>query len=144
MAAKPYLPPQDNTGSSALAQPPPPISLASPVLASVIPLPEHPLIAYSVFTSSPASVADHLTSVELARRKILRQNGHRAILESLLPSVHITKDIAALYVFALGSTDSTCGAHAALADLQLEGLVCEYSSYSTRSGTFLASLSFGG
>lgn len=127
MAAKPHPPFQDNTGSSALAQFPPLISLASPVLASVISLPDRPLIAYTVFHGAPSTnAADHLNLIELARRRILLQNSQRGILDSLLPSVHITKDISVLYVFAIGSADRTSEAHTALAALEFEGLSCEW------------------
>lgn len=125
MAARPHISSQDNTGSSFLAQSLSPISLASQVLASVIVLPENPLIVYSVFTGPPANVPDYLSSVELARKKIFRLNADRAVLDSLLPVVHITKDVAALYVFAIGCTDRTSESHSALAALQLDGVIRE-------------------
>lgn len=126
MATKFHTTSNDSAGSSVLAQFPPPISLSSPVLASVIYLPDHPLFAYAIFTGAPyTNVADHLNLIELARRKILTQNGKRAILDSLLPSVHITKDSTALYVFAFGYADRISDSQAALQALQFEGLSCE-------------------
>ena len=106
MAAKSHVPSQDNTGSFVLAQFPPPVSLTSPVLASVLALPDNPIIAYSIFTGAThTNSADHLNLIELARRKILSGNAGRGILDSLLPSVHITRSICALYVFSFGSSD---------------------------------------
>ncbi|KAI0352771.1 hypothetical protein OH77DRAFT_1428194 [Trametes cingulata] len=126
MAAK-IQPPQDNTGSSVLSQMPPPISLASSVLASTISLPEDPLIAYSVFVCAPAT-ADPLDQLELARRIVLRRNSGKAFLESLLPIVHLGKDGCALYVYAVGSTQRTCNAHDALAKLEFDTLTLSESS----------------
>lgn len=140
MAAKPHAAPQDNTGSSFLAQFPPPISLASPVLASVIPLPDQPLIAYSVFTGASATnTSDQLNLIEIARRRILERNANHTILDSLLPSVYISKDLAVLYVFAFCSTVRTSESHVALLALQFDGLVCEYltSSASLPEGVAL-------
>ncbi|KAI0643621.1 hypothetical protein C8Q79DRAFT_144860 [Trametes meyenii] len=120
MATKAQLP-QDSTGSSVLSQMPPSVSLASTILASTIPLPEDPLFVYSVYARVPAT-SDSLDQLELARRSVLRGNNVKPFLESLLPIVHISKDTCALYVFALGSTQRTCGAHAALAQLKFDNL----------------------
>jgi mediator of RNA polymerase II transcription subunit 13 len=126
MTTKPHAAVHDITGSSVLAQFPPPISLSSSVLASVIQLPDNPLIAYAIFTGAPSTnAADHLNLIELARRKVLTQNGKRAVLDSLLPSVHITKDSVALYVFAFGTTDRVTESQAVLRALQFDGLSCE-------------------
>ncbi|KAI9069535.1 hypothetical protein FKP32DRAFT_57752 [Trametes sanguinea] len=123
MAAKVH-PPQDNTGTSVLSQMPPSVSLASSILASNIPLPDHPLIAYSVF--SPLS-ANGLECLELARRVVLRQNKDKTFLVSLLPVVHVAKDVCALYVFAIGSTHRLSDAHGVLGNLQFENLKAPYN-----------------
>ncbi|KAI0922097.1 hypothetical protein AcW2_006885 [Taiwanofungus camphoratus] len=141
MAAKPHAAPQDNTGSSFLAQFPPPISLASPVLASVIPLPDQPLIAYSVFTGASATnTSDQLNLIEIARRRILKRNANHTILDSLLPSVYISKDLAALYVFAFCSTVWTSESHVALLALQFDGLVLTDSSTFTPATIYPCSI----
>lgn len=124
MATKTQPPPQDNTGSFVLSQNPPSISLASLVLASVIPLPEYPLIAYSVFTCRPAAT-DPLEQLDLARRTVLLRNKEKTFADSLLPTVYISKDTAVLYVFALGSTTRTYDAHELLSRLEFESLRCE-------------------
>ncbi|KAI0662854.1 hypothetical protein C8Q70DRAFT_475521 [Cubamyces menziesii] len=124
MAAKLQLP-QDNTGSSVLSQMPPAVSLASAVLASTISLPEHPLIAYSVYACLPAT-PDPLEHLELARRRVLHRNKDKPFLESLHPIVHVSKDICALYVFAIGSTHCTRNAHDALIKLDLDTLTHAY------------------
>ena len=100
MAAKTQQVPQDNTGSSVLSQTSPLIDLSTSVLASVLSLPEHPLIVYSVFTCLPATASDPLDQLELARRSILTRNQGKSLLESLLPCVHVSKDTSTLYVFA--------------------------------------------
>ncbi|KAI0637629.1 hypothetical protein C8Q77DRAFT_1086914 [Trametes polyzona] len=139
MAAK-VQPPQDNTGSSVLSQMPPSISLASTVLASTISLPENPLILYHAYTSHSATT-DLLDRLELARRKILHANGRKALLDSLLPVVHISKDFCALYVFALGSIDRTCAAHEALTKLELDTLTLTESSSFTPAAIYPCSAS---
>lgn len=127
MAAKVQLP-QDNTGSAVLSQMPPSVSLASSILASIIPLPENPLIVYHVFACPPAT-PDSLDHLDLARRKVLHTSKGGPFLDSLLPTVHVTRDACALYVFALGSTQRTCDAHDALAKLELDNLICEYKLF---------------
>lgn len=122
-SAKPSSSQQDNTGSTLLAQYPPRISLDSPLLASAISLQESPLIAYAVFSGDPSKGTDSLIYIEHARRSVLASNTGRDILSSLLPAVHISKDTAALFVFALGSSDHTSESHSALAALQLEDLI---------------------
>ncbi|PCH41643.1 hypothetical protein WOLCODRAFT_163279 [Wolfiporia cocos MD-104 SS10] len=142
MAARPHAAAQDNTGSSVLAQFPPQVSQASPILGSVISLPASPLIAYSIFTGAPTTnISEHLNLIELARRRILLRNARHDLLDSLLPSVHITKDYSALYVFAFGSTDRTSEAHSALAALQLDGLLLSESSTFTPSSIYPCSSS---
>ncbi|OSX60611.1 hypothetical protein POSPLADRAFT_1048016 [Postia placenta MAD-698-R-SB12] len=135
MAARLHAVPQDNTGSSLLAQFPPTVTLDSPVLASSITLPDQPVVAYYVFSGSPSTnAADHLNLIELARRKVLAQNVNRGILDSLLPSVHITKDASKLYVFGLASQDVPSPTSAALAALQFEGLsLSDNSTFTTNS-----------
>ena len=122
---KPISTHQDNTGSSLLAQYPPRISLESPLLASAISLQPYPLIAYVVFSGKPSTGADTLISIEHARRSVVARNSGRDLLSSLLPAVHITKNAAALFVFAFGSSDQTSEGQSALAALQLENLIRE-------------------
>ena len=124
MAAKAQLLPQDNTGSTLLSQAPPSISPTSSVLASIITLPEHPLIVYSAFECPPAT-QNVLEQMELARRKILFRNEGKSLLDSLFPCVHVTKDSSVLYVFAIGSTARICDVQNIHATLQLETLICE-------------------
>ena len=125
MAAKTQQVPQDNTGSSVLSQTSPLIDLSTSVLASVLSLPEHPLIVYSVFTCLPATASDPLDQLELARRSILTRNQGKSLLESLLPCVHVSKDTSTLYVFAFGSAVRTCDGHHELLKLEFESMHCE-------------------
>ncbi|RPD74623.1 hypothetical protein L226DRAFT_79374 [Lentinus tigrinus ALCF2SS1-7] len=121
MAAKAQQPPQDNTGSSVLSQTPLAISLASSILASTISLPEHPLVVYAVFRCQPSST-DPLEQLDVARQAVLARNEGRSLVDSLLPVVHVSKDAAALYVFALGSTERRLPVHDTLFSLDLEYL----------------------
>lgn len=121
--------PQDNTGSTLLAQYPPRISLDSPLLASAISLQEFPLIAYAVFSGGSSTGTDNLIYIEHARRRVLARNTGRDILSSLLPAVHISRDTAALFVFAFGSYDQTSEGQSSLAALQHEDLVRECSRF---------------
>lgn len=129
MAAKAHQLPQDNTGTSVLSQLAPTVSPASSVLASIIPLPEHPLIVYSVY-ACPPTTQDPLDKLEHARRGVLLRNVGKNFVDSLFPCVHITKDAPTLYVFAIGSTARRCDAQGALLNLQPEHLSseCAYTS----------------
>lgn len=126
MATRP-LSTQDNTGSCALLQFPPTISLTSHILASIIALPDDASIIYSVFTGTPpASTSETLKLLENARRSIILCNKKAPILESLLPSVHVNRNSSALYVFAVGPAEQA--PHLIrLKELQFSGLTCEYA-----------------
>ena len=113
----------DSTGSLSLAQLPPQISLASPLLASIIRLPPDPLIAYTIFEPSGAlDPSLHLSAIESARRYLVSDS--RSILKSLLFTVKILPHLSLLYVFAISSSDQRSPAHDALLSLKFDGLVC--------------------
>lgn len=117
----------DSTGSLSLAQLPPQISLTSSVLASVIPLPPNPLIAYTIF--EPSETLDpslHLSAIESARRSLVSDS--RSILKSLLFTVKLLPHPPLLYVFALSSSGQRSPPHDALLHLKFDGLACMFSS----------------
>lgn len=124
MATRP-LSTQDNTASSALSQLPQAISLSSDILASIIVFPEDASITYSVFTGvANATISETLNILENARRSILSCNQKAPFLESLLPSVHISKGSSALYVFAIGPIEKK--KHVTrLKELNFSGLTCK-------------------
>lgn len=113
----------DSTGSLSLAQLPPQISLASPLLASIIRLPPDSLIAYTIF--EPSDTLDpsfHLSAIESARRSLVSDS--RSILNSLLFTVKVLPRLPLLYVFAISSSGQRSRPHDALLDLKFDGLVC--------------------
>lgn len=113
----------DSTGSLSLAQLPPQISLASPLLASVIRLPPDPLIAYTIF--EPSDTLDpslHLSAIESARRSLVSDS--RSVLKSLLFTVKILPRLPLLYVFAISSSLNRSPPHEALLNLKIDGLAC--------------------
>jgi len=125
----------DSTGSLSLAQLPPQISLASPLLASLIPLPPDPLIAYTIFEPSGAlDPSLHLSTIESARRSLVSDS--RSILKSLLFTVKILPRLPLLYVFAISSSGQRSPPHNALLNLRFDGLVC-MSSFLVYSIWFL-------
>ena len=114
----------DSTGSLSLAQLPPQISLASPLLVSIIRLPPDPLIAYTIF--EPSDTLDqslHLSTIESARRSLVSDS--RSILKSLLFTVKILP-LPLLYVFAISSSGERSPPHDALLNLKFDGLVCTF------------------
>lgn len=113
----------DSTGSLSLAQLPPQISLASPLLASVVRLPADPLIAYTIF--QPSDTLDpslHLPVIESARRSLVSDS--RSVLKSLLFTVKILPRLSLLYVFAISSSHKRSPPHDALLNLKIDGLDC--------------------
>lgn len=120
---KPALQPSDSTGLTILFQHPQRVSLLSSLLVSSIDLPTSPLISCSVFTATHASrAAEQLAAVEHARRRLVSENTRVPVVQSILPSVHITKERVSLYVFAFGSTSEASAAQKALAGLQFDAL----------------------
>ena len=113
----------DSTGTLSLAQLPPQISLASPLLSSIIRLPPDPLIAYTIFEPSDGlDPSLHLSAVESARRSLVSES--RSILKSILFTVKILPRLPLLYVFAISSSGQRSPPHDALLDLKFDGLVC--------------------
>lgn len=126
-------PTADSTGSLSLAQLPPQISLASPLLVSIIRLPPDPLIAYTIFEPSDAlDQSLHLSAIESARRSLVSDS--RSILKSLLFTVKILP-FPLLYVFAISSSGKRSPPHDTLLDLKFDGLVCASSFPTSRFPT---------
>ncbi len=126
MATKQQNQPLDSTGCAALAEQPPRISLASPLLASAIDLPSQPLIVYSVYTPvSGQPGLDPLYALEQARRRIVEKNSSLAVVDSLLPSVHLSRDSSVLYIFAFSSIHKPSDSQTALQGAQFDDLICE-------------------
>ncbi|KAI0082888.1 hypothetical protein K474DRAFT_1584939 [Panus rudis PR-1116 ss-1] len=135
---------QDTTGTLALADLPPDISLDSPIFGSIIELPEFPLISYLVFTPALATeqpAVDPLILIEHARKSILGTNRSRSLVDSLLASVHINQDSASLYVFAISSAEKASESLEDLTKLRFEGLSLSESFSFTPSGLFPCSSS---
>lgn len=123
MAMKANPQPSDSIGLSSLFQHPPRINTSSPVLGSIISLPPSPLISCSVYTVTHTSTpSEQLTVVESARRRLVADYASCPIVDSLLPSVHVAKDCASLYVFALGSTTEASSSQSLLLAMQLDDL----------------------
>lgn len=105
------------------------ILISSKALSSIISLPADPSIHYTIFTpalghGSSDSVSE---TIELARRGTLSRNeaSASALLESLLPSVHISKEDSFMYVFAVTSGDKCGNGLDTLRGLQFDGLIGE-------------------
>ncbi|KAF9643307.1 hypothetical protein BDM02DRAFT_3191865 [Thelephora ganbajun] len=125
----------DSTGSLSLAQLPPQISLASPLLASIIRLPPDPLIAYTIFEPSDSlDPSLHLSAIESARISLISDS--RSILKSLLFTVKILPRLPLLYVFAISSSGQRSPPHDALLNLKFDGLVSSTSSTFTLKGLY--------
>ncbi|KAH8106342.1 mediator complex subunit 13 C-terminal-domain-containing protein, partial [Cristinia sonorae] len=119
----PYSAP-DSTGLYSLSRFPPRFSLQSALLATIIPLPNHPRIAYAIWSpTSTATLPDSLTYIEQARKRIVQHNEDLPIPDSLLSSLHFSAGSISLYVFAVGSVDKPSAAQAALAQLSFVGLI---------------------
>ncbi|KII96070.1 hypothetical protein PLICRDRAFT_97961 [Plicaturopsis crispa FD-325 SS-3] len=93
---------------------PPSISQSDILLASTITLPSHPHVAYATFTSNNDD------AVERARRLIFSGSQGRAILDSLLPSIHTSKDVSTFFVFAITSPKQIGDRYAALTALKFD------------------------
>lgn len=90
------------------------ISQSDILLASTITLPSHPHVAYATFTSNNDD------AVERARRLIFSGSQGRAILDSLLPSIHTSKDVSTFFVFAITSPKQIGDRYAALTALKFD------------------------
>lgn len=128
MTSRPPVASPGSSGSFALALHPPLIDLSNRLLSSAIPLPPNAAIAYAVFSPTTAP-ALHPDTVELSRRRIL-DTKKPSLLDSLLCTVHTEKGGQQLFVFSVFSSDGGAhDTHNSLNNLQLDGLICEFSVY---------------
>ncbi|KAI0699800.1 mediator complex subunit 13 C-terminal-domain-containing protein [Cytidiella melzeri] len=126
----------DSTGLLYLAQSPPKISLNSPLLASEINLPPHPLIHCWVYT--PLNNVDPLQTLEAARRKVVLENKSLPVVKALLPRVRVGRDSqsSVLYVFAVGSSQTSLQPDTSAYEPNINGLVCLETSHFSPAGLY--------
>lgn len=131
MTSRPSAISPGRSGSEALALHPPSIDLSDRLLSSAIPLPPNALIAYAVFSPTTAPTL-HPDTVELARRHVL-DTRKPSLLDSLLCTVHVEKGGPKLYIFSVSSSDGAHDPFTSFNSLQFDGLICEFSEYTSRS-----------
>ncbi|KAI0057718.1 hypothetical protein BV25DRAFT_1349050 [Artomyces pyxidatus] len=126
MASKPPSISPESAGANALAQYPPTISLSNKLLSSALTLPPNPAFAYAVFSpTSPSPL--QVDTVELARRQVLKLK-KPSVLDSVLCSVLVDKDVQHLYVFTIDSGSAIEASRATLESMQFDGLSLTQSS----------------
>ncbi|CAA7260150.1 unnamed protein product [Cyclocybe aegerita] len=114
-----------------------PLAASDALLASALDLPSNPCIVYARFTPTHAT-NNPQDALEAARRSILSRNASKSLLDSLLPSVHISSSDPFVCIFKLTeatAADSTTGY---LRTLVFDGLtVHQVSSFAPPSSSSL-------
>ncbi|KAF8131078.1 mediator complex subunit 13 C-terminal-domain-containing protein [Boletus edulis] len=104
------------------------------LLSSLIFLPPNPRIAYVTFV--PASDSPPYDLLELGRRELFSRNNSLALLESILPHVHIDGTSSALHAFMFTSLDHSDACLSALRAISLDGLVVSDASLLDPQGLY--------
>ncbi|KAG6918518.1 hypothetical protein DXG01_013880 [Tephrocybe rancida] len=115
----PLTNPAGSSGHSNIPQPY--VALEDPVLASELSLPDDSCIVYARFSPSSISTTSAPTTLDSFRLTLLRKNGSKPLLESILPSVHIGTS-SFIYVFLIASLSSLPESLSVLSSLTHDGL----------------------
>jgi hypothetical protein len=121
MAHKPEI---SQSLSSAFTQIPPTLSASDKLLSSILTLPPDPCIVYATY--SPSGLAPHCEVLESARRQLVSRNQTCSFQDSILPHVHIDRDVSTFHVFVVASDDQVDNSLSTLKHLALDDMISEH------------------
>ncbi|OJA18387.1 hypothetical protein AZE42_00715 [Rhizopogon vesiculosus] len=122
MAHKPEITPPLSTTSTHIL---PALSPSDKLLSSILPLPTNPSIVYATY--SPSGVAPPCEVLESARRQLVSRNQTCSFQDSILPHVHIDRDVSTFHAFVIASNEHVDSSLSALRHLSLDGMTGEHT-----------------
>lgn len=116
--------------SSAFTQISATLTTLDKLLSSVLPLPANPCILYATYSLS--GTAPHYDVLESARRQLVSRNQVSTFQDSILPYVHIDRDVSTFHAFIVASDEELDSSLSVLKQLRFDDLISE-STYSCRA-----------
>ena len=111
--------------STSSARVSPPLTPSDRLLFSTISLPPNARIAYASFTPPADDPPHDLHLLEIGRRQLVSRNDSLALLESILPHVHIDATSSVLHAFMFTSVDHSDACLSTLGAISVNGLASE-------------------
>lgn len=108
------------------------------LLSSVLPLPANPCILYATY--SPSGTAPHYDVLESARRQLVSRNQASTFQDSILPYVHIDRDVSTFHAFIVASDEEVDSSLSVLKQLRFDDLIISETSSFTPHELYPCSL----
>lgn len=124
--------------SSAFTQISATLTTLDKLLSSVLPLPANPCILYATYSLS--GTAPHYDVLESARRQLVSRNQVSTFQDSILPYVHIDRDVSTFHAFIVASDEEVDSSLSVLKQLRFDDLIISETSSFTPHELYPCSL----
>ncbi|KAG1846505.1 mediator complex subunit 13 C-terminal-domain-containing protein [Suillus tomentosus] len=124
--------------SSAFTQISATLTTLDKLLSSVLPLPPNPCILYATYSLS--GTAPHYDVLESARRQLVSRNQVSTFQDSILPYVHIDRDVSTFHAFIVASDEKVDSSLSVLKQLRFDDLIISETSSFTPHEVYPCSL----
>ncbi|KAG2147926.1 mediator complex subunit 13 C-terminal-domain-containing protein [Suillus clintonianus] len=114
------------------------LTASDKLLSSVLTLPANPCIVYATY--SPSGTAPPYEILESARRQLVSRNQASTFQDSILPHVHIDRDMPTFHAFIVASDELLDNSLSVLKQLRFDDLIISETSSFTPHGVYPCSL----
>ncbi|KAG2150318.1 mediator complex subunit 13 C-terminal-domain-containing protein [Suillus bovinus] len=114
------------------------LTASDKLLSSVFPLPTNPCILYATY--SPSVTAPHYDVLESARRQLVSRNQASTFQDSILPQVHIDRDVSTFHAFIVASDEEVESSLSVLKKLKFDDMIISETSSFTPHELYPCSL----
>ncbi|KAG1739948.1 mediator complex subunit 13 C-terminal-domain-containing protein [Suillus paluster] len=114
------------------------LTASDKLLSSVLPLPENPCIVYATY--SPSGAVPPYEVLESARRQLVSRNQAFSFQDSILPHVHIDRDVSTFHAFIVASNEQVDSSMSVLKRLRLDDMIISETSSFNPHGLYPCSL----
>ncbi|KAG1767693.1 mediator complex subunit 13 C-terminal-domain-containing protein [Suillus placidus] len=114
------------------------LTASDKLLSSVLPLPTNPCILCATY--SPSGTAPPYEVLEAARRQLVSRNQASTFQDSILPHVHIDRDVSTFHAFIVASDEQVDSALSVLKQLKFDDLIISETSSFTPHELYPCSL----
>lgn len=99
------------------------LTASDKLLSSLLPLPANPCILYATY--SPSGAIPPYEVLECARRQLVSRNQASTFQDSILPHVHIDRDVSTFHAFIVTSVEEVDNSLSVLKQLKFDDLMSE-------------------
>lgn len=114
------------------------LTTSDKLLSSVLPLPANPCILYATY--SPSGTMPSYEVLECARRQLVSRNQASTFQDSILPHVHIDRDVSTFHAFIVTSVEEVDNSLSVLKQLKFDDLMISETSLFTPHELYPCSL----